>query len=316
MFSFSYLNTLSLHTHTRTRTFANTERFEYLDRSSSLTYVQRDISSREERIKRRLVAERGQQTRKRERKMTRAKRKRGEEQPNGENHNHNDNNNRGPNERGNKRETVMHTTTQTHTHTHTRISIIKMALETKWKERQTDKKTKNGTRERNLVVEQGTKDPRKFSHLSQKIDRKQTEKEEELGRQERKQINKQTNKQMTSCFISSASMRDPERRRDVLSSRTVSKSKLTCEAARDGSCCCACGADCCACDCGWGWGAAVGGGPGMYSVAPWWCPCGCWWLTKQNAPGWPFAICNCCNCCIGNTKAAPVSCPCPCDNCI
>jgi len=55
----------------------------------------------------------------------------------------------------------------------------------------------------------------------------------------------------------------------------------------------------CCCDCGW---------PVDIKSA------GCGELTTQYAPGWPFAICNCCNCCTGNgnTNAAPVSC----DDCI
>ncbi len=94
-----------------------------------------------------------------------------------------------------------------HTHTQTRASTSSKwhsrRSEKKKRERETDKK--NGTQERNLVVEQWTKDPHKFSHSSQKISRNKKEKNGE-GKKERKK----TNKQMIGCFINRSSMTDPK----------------------------------------------------------------------------------------------------------
>lgn len=93
----------------------------------------------------------------------------------------------------------MHTLTHTDTHQHhqngTRDEVKKKgrgAEEGRERERtsQTDTKTAH-TREKNLVVEQRTKDPHKFSHSSQKISRNKKE-----GKWERPKKKRKTNKQL------------------------------------------------------------------------------------------------------------------------
>jgi hypothetical protein len=85
-----------------------------------------------------------------------------------------------------ERESDGHVHTHTHAHQHQHHQNGTRDEVKKKEDRQTKK---NGTQERNLVVEQWTKDPHKFSHSSQKI---ASNKKEKLGKaREKKQ--KQTN---------------------------------------------------------------------------------------------------------------------------
>lgn len=218
MFSFSYLNTHEL-AHSQTRRDLNIS----IVRLHSHTYKETYPAEKRESKGGWLPSAANKQGRERERKMTRAKRKRGEEQPDGENHNHhNDNNNRGPNERGNKRERETdghahnHTT---NTHTHTRASAS-----SKWHSRRSEKRDRQ-TRRRTAHARGiwWLNNEQKIHANSPISARRSTEnKQNKKKNWEGKRENKQTNKQMTSCFISSASMRDPERRRHVLANRTRS----------------------------------------------------------------------------------------------